>query len=546
MPFDPITLMREEGFEPFPDAIGAFAGLSDVLAVGGKFQHPADALFAYRMKGVLDSGHTPEFWDFWQPMLDEYEVWAHSGAMDSVVPLRRHSVAFKDQIDSIQDNTLKSERFEGGWDPLHLTSHAWRPFRRAFLEETEARVEISGQDFYRVLTTDSYAGWARALMDHSFERSTLIRIDVNLDTTGPREALFATLGHVLVEPVPRLISTDDYRYEDDDLQSQSVIRYLNDSQVQELVRSLEAKRIDPARSIGDVAEGGRFYGFTFIYTTPDRRPTKEGRLFGTEALVLVTDGTEHKFILPYFEGGNWYRLFEEDINEIIGAKVRSIREAAGLTQRELGDLLGVSDQKILSLELGRTRALVSDIVQIAAAVHVSPLSLLEGVIDVPDLGTYLAMHERELAALSSVPIEHMTTAVMWLSRYYRLKYHMDYRPVFYLHPTRPPIEFFEEWVNPVLSGERKILYLAKEPSGIAGYFFAEEIVPAPTPEMMDFPPYSSITSWNNEDEVKDFLEKNGYCWQFYPIKSHHEAYCSLAHRAEIEAKRGPATKAPRS
>ena len=42
MPFDPITLMREEGFEPFPDAIGAFAGLSDVLAVGGKFQHPAE------------------------------------------------------------------------------------------------------------------------------------------------------------------------------------------------------------------------------------------------------------------------------------------------------------------------------------------------------------------------------------------------------------------------------------------------------------------------------------------------------------------------
>ncbi len=339
MPFDPITLMREEGFEPFPDAIGAFAGLSDVLAVGGKFQHPADALFAYRMKGVLDSGHTPEFWDFWQPMLDEYEVWALSGAMEGVVPLRRHSVAFKDQLDSIQDNTLKSERFEGGWDPLHLTSHAWRPFRRAFLEETEARVDISGQDFYRVLTTDSYAGWARALMDHSFERSTLIRIDVNLDTTGPREPLFVTLGHVLAEPVPRLISTDDYRYEDDDdLQSQCVIRYLNDSQVQELVKIPEAKRMDPAQSLGEIAENGRFYGFTFIYTTPDRR-AKEGRLFGTEALVLVTDGTQHKFILPFYEGGNWYRMAEEDINEIIGGENLFDWDEAGMAPKDVAQLV---------------------------------------------------------------------------------------------------------------------------------------------------------------------------------------------------------------
>ena len=338
MPFDPITLMREEGFEPFPDAIGAFAGLSDVLTVGGKFQHPADALFAYRMKGVLDSGHTAEFWAFWQPMIDEYEVWVHSGAMDSVVPLRRHSGAFVDQIVSTEDNSLNSDRFEGGSDPLHLTSHAWRPFRRVFLEETDARVDISGQDFYRVLTTDSYAGWARALMAHSFERSTLIRIDVNLDTTGVKEPLFVTLGHVLVEPVPRLTSTDDYRYDDEDLKSQSVIRYLNDSQAQELVRSLEAKGIDPAQSIGDVSEYGRFYGFTFIYTTPDRRP-KEGRLFGTQALVLVTDGTQHRFILPFYEGGNWYRMAEEDVNEIIGAENLFDWDEAGMAPRDVAQIV---------------------------------------------------------------------------------------------------------------------------------------------------------------------------------------------------------------
>jgi transcriptional regulator with XRE-family HTH domain len=223
-----------------------------------------------------------------------------------------------------------------------------------------------------------------------------------------------------------------------------------------------------------------------------------------------------------------------DVNEIIGAKIRFLREQAGLTQKELGDWLEVSDQKILSLELGRTRALVSDVVEIAAALKTSPLTILEGVVELPNLSSYHTVRLGELAWRAPDSVNHTVAADMWIERYYRIKYRMDYRPIYYTQPYREPLQFMEEWSLPAPASPRRLLYIAEEKEGLAGYFFPDEIVPAPTLEHYDTPPFSGVERWNGNEEFEAYLKIEGYCWQLYPVRMHHDRFCSPAHRAEIE------------
>lgn len=227
-----------------------------------------------------------------------------------------------------------------------------------------------------------------------------------------------------------------------------------------------------------------------------------------------------------------------DVNEIIGAKIRFLREQAGLTQKELGDRLDVSDQKILSLELGRTRALVSDVVEIAAALKTSPLTILEGVVELPNLSSYHTVRLGELAWRAPDSINHTVAADMWIERYYRIKYRMDYRPIYYTQPYRRPLEFVEEWSLTLPTSPKRLVYIAEEPEGFVGYFFSDEILPAPTLEHYDTPSFSGVEKWKNKTALEAFLKAEGYCWQFYPIRMHHDEFCGPVHRAEIEAQRG--------
>jgi transcriptional regulator with XRE-family HTH domain len=226
-----------------------------------------------------------------------------------------------------------------------------------------------------------------------------------------------------------------------------------------------------------------------------------------------------------------------DVNEIIGAKIRFLREQAKLTQKELGDRLGVSDQKVLSLELGRTRALVSDVVEIAAALRISPLTLLEGVVELPDLVSYHTARLGDLARRAPDSVNHTVASDLWIERYYRIKYRMDYRPIYYTLPCRLPLQFVEEWSLPLPTSPRRLVYIAVDIEGIAGYFFPNEIVPAPTTEQHDTPEFTDIEKWKDNAELEEFLRRAGYCWQLYPIRMHHDQFCGPVHRAEIEAQR---------
>jgi transcriptional regulator with XRE-family HTH domain len=62
----------------------------------------------------------------------------------------------------------------------------------------------------------------------------------------------------------------------------------------------------------------------------------------------------------------------------LGAKIRRLREQAGLSQSELGEKLGVSYQQIQKYERGVNRFSVETLVKLARALDVPAAGLLEG------------------------------------------------------------------------------------------------------------------------------------------------------------------------
>ncbi len=60
----------------------------------------------------------------------------------------------------------------------------------------------------------------------------------------------------------------------------------------------------------------------------------------------------------------------------IGKKIRYAREEAGLSQRQLGDMIALSDKAISSYEVGRTTPNVRLLMKIGEVVH-KPISYFE-------------------------------------------------------------------------------------------------------------------------------------------------------------------------
>jgi transcriptional regulator with XRE-family HTH domain len=68
--------------------------------------------------------------------------------------------------------------------------------------------------------------------------------------------------------------------------------------------------------------------------------------------------------------------------EVFAANLRALRVGAGLTQRELGDALGVTDEYVRKLERGARGATLELVDAAAAALGVEPSYLVQ-VNDVP-------------------------------------------------------------------------------------------------------------------------------------------------------------------
>src|SRR5262245_51433641 len=74
------------------------------------------------------------------------------------------------------------------------------------------------------------------------------------------------------------------------------------------------------------------------------------------------------------------RLMEQTIGQRIGAQVRALRTARGLTQDELAQAASVPQGNISRLERGDVRdVLVSTLLDLAKALHVEAMTLLQPV-----------------------------------------------------------------------------------------------------------------------------------------------------------------------
>jgi len=70
-----------------------------------------------------------------------------------------------------------------------------------------------------------------------------------------------------------------------------------------------------------------------------------------------------------------------DMRELVGGNVKRVREAKGLTQEQLADLSGFSQQYISGLERGRRNPTIVTLYEIALALGVSHVELVQPVED---------------------------------------------------------------------------------------------------------------------------------------------------------------------
>ena len=87
----------------------------------------------------------------------------------------------------------------------------------------------------------------------------------------------------------------------------------------------------------------------------------------------------------------------DPIDVEIGRRVRDARVLARLTQKDLGDRIGVTSQQVQKYEAGRSRMAVSTLCRAADAMEVPPATLVGGLLgrSVRDTDA-LAPREREL------------------------------------------------------------------------------------------------------------------------------------------------------
>jgi transcriptional regulator with XRE-family HTH domain len=224
-----------------------------------------------------------------------------------------------------------------------------------------------------------------------------------------------------------------------------------------------------------------------------------------------------------------------DINQLIGVRVRAARNKAGLTQQELAEMLGTSYNKVHNIELGVTQARVTDLLQVATALDVSPWVLLQDAVEPPDLESYLWIRYQDVAIETGNVVQEMTSLLRWVERRHKIKLRMTYRPMYYQGLVFRVIEFDEAWGNPVLGDDKKVVYIERSREKISGYFFPMEIVPSSSPDRADTPMCSDTHNWESEEALAQFLKENGYCLWLYPERIHLDEYCSPEHRVEIDA-----------
>lgn len=83
-----------------------------------------------------------------------------------------------------------------------------------------------------------------------------------------------------------------------------------------------------------------------------------------------------------------------------GSRLKACRRAAGLSQTEFGEKVGMTRSSIANIEAGRQRSLLDDVERYAAVLNVDPAWLAFGraTVDGPTLPLHAPVSEAELRA----------------------------------------------------------------------------------------------------------------------------------------------------
>lgn len=104
---------------------------------------------------------------------------------------------------------------------------------------------------------------------------------------------------------------------------------------------------------------------------------------------------------------------DKAFNELLGRNVRERREARGMTQAELGELLGVTAQQVQKYERGESQMAASRFYNAAKVFNV-PMELLAGGVDTVSVADEVALVVRRVSdAIRVVGRHNLVTAQLF-------------------------------------------------------------------------------------------------------------------------------------
>ncbi len=129
------------------------------------------------------------------------------------------------------------------------------------------------------------------------------------------------------------------------------------------------------------------------------------------------------------------------VDTAVGGRIRALRLAARLTRKELAEQLGISQDKLLNVEVCRSQLFLSDVVDIARVLGVPLTDLLGDFAPLPSLDWHFTAREPALARRAPESVEQGTAATLWLERDLARLYQLDYPPLYFMQALRRPLQF---------------------------------------------------------------------------------------------------------
>jgi hypothetical protein len=223
----------------------------------------------------------------------------------------------------------------------------------------------------------------------------------------------------------------------------------------------------------------------------------------------------------------------------VGNRIRALRLEAGLTRKELAERLGMSEDKVLNVEISRPRLYLGEVLEFARASWAcrSQTCWRRSRPRRRSIGSLRRAIPRWLGAHPTASNNGLRRPCgsSAISRGYA-----GSTPAAVLHAGFPPVQFKAVWQLPVEDDLQRLLYVADPPLGFVGHFFEDAIQPGSDIGQADAPRPADIRDWRTEDELEHYLQAVGYCVQLYPRRSHVGADCRLAHESERAASRAAA------